>query len=240
MRSMSLTHVVYPPACLLCRQRLQTTDALFCETCEGSLHPVQPPCCQRCGVELVGAYDAQFCCQRCREHPLAFEQACAPFAYLETAREAVQAFKYHGRRRVGLWLAAQMAHRAAYCLPLAELERVVPVPMHWLKARFRGSDPVALLARTVADLLLLPYTPTLLQRTRWTPTQTRLTASQRFRNVREAFHARDPIPSGATALLVDDVLTSGATADACSRALKAAGAARVFVLTAACALPRHP
>ena len=237
MRGLSLTHVVYPPACLVCRRRLQSTDVLFCETCEGTLHPLQPPFCQRCGAELAGAYDAHSTCQRCREQPLAFEHACAPFAYLQTARDAIQAFKYHGRRRIGLWLAAQMAHSAAYRLPLAELECVVPVPMHWAKARIRGNDPVALLASTVADVLQLPYRPKVLRRIRWTPTQTRLSVSQRFRNVREAFRAPQPIPRDAATLLVDDVLTSGATADACSRALKAAGVTRVFVLTAACALP---
>jgi len=150
-------------------------------------------------------------------------------------REAIHAFKYQGRRRIGFWLAAKMARTATRDLPVTEIDRIFPVPMHWLKLRLKGVNPAALLAQAVAKSLKLSCDLKLLQRTRWTPSQTRLGVRERFRNVRGSVQARQRGNSPPAVLLVDDVLTSGATAHACALALREAGVKRVFVLTAACA-----
>jgi predicted amidophosphoribosyltransferase len=117
--------------------------------------------------------------------------------------------------------------------PLASITRIVPVPMHGIKRRFRGEDPVASLAQWVAGSLRLPCDPHLLCRTRWSTSQTRLTTSQRFRNVEGLFRIRARSPVDRAVLLVDDVLTSGATANSCALGLRASGVQEVFVLTAA-------
>ncbi len=237
---------LYPPACLLCRRRvvaplskphagLGARNRLFCDACEGAMPVLRPPVCQRCGVGLDGAYDAQFWCSRCRTRAFAFEQARAPFVYLGAVREAIHAFKYDGHRRIGSWLAERMAQTAARDLPVEEVTAVLPVPMHWLKRRLKGANPAAFLAQTVAELLHRPCHLRAVQRRRWTPSQTRLSLRQRFRNVADAFRPCRRAVEGQTILLVDDVLTSGATAHACADALRTAGAARVYVLTAACA-----
>jgi len=122
---------------------------------------------------------------------------------------------------------------ARVSLPLEAVDAVLPVPPHWLTRRLRGFDAAALLAEAVARSLEKPYRPRLLSRTRWTATQTHLHGRERFRNVHGAFAARKRSAEGRAFLLVDDVLTSGATASACALALKAAGARHVFVLTAA-------
>ncbi len=109
---------------------------------------------------------------------------------------------------------------------------MLSVPPFWLKHRLKGFDPSQELGRAVAGALKKPYAPALLRRTRWTPTQTRLHGTHRFRNVHRAFAAQ-PAVAQQTVVLIDDVLTSGATASACAQALKDANAARVFVLTAA-------
>lgn len=228
-----LRSLLYPPACLLCRQPLDADRAPFCDACRADMSPPQPPLCLRCGLGVRGAYDALAICPSCRRRPPAFDRACAPFAYESRVREAIHAFKYHGHHRIGRWLAAEMAATAERSLPLNELRAVVAVPMHPLKRRLKGANPAEDLARALAETLRLPHQSALLRRRRWTPTQTRLRPSQRFRNVRDAFAPGRSHPADGAVLLVDDVLTSGATAHACALALRASGARAVFVLTAA-------
>ena len=105
--------------------------------------------------------------------------------------------------------------------------------MHWIKRRVKGHDPVAWLADAIAAELRLPHHPALLRRRRWTPSQTTLSPARRLRNVRGAFRSGGAVEAGQAVLLIDDVLTSGATAGECARTLQAAGAGEVFVLTAA-------
>ncbi|MBI3088394.1 MAG: ComF family protein [Candidatus Omnitrophica bacterium] len=208
MDARAVVALLYPPACLLCHGRLPD-DAAVCEPCRQAMTPCLPPVCQRCGLSLA-----------------------APFLYRNRVRDAIHAFKYEGRRRIGAWLAHRMTQTAAAAFPLHAVDAVVPVPLHWLKQRWKGGNPAAVLAQAVAGALGLPYDPTALARTRWTPTQTRLTPRQRARNVQGAFRARPGRRSSAV-LLIDDVFTTGATAQACAAALRTAGAERVFVLAAA-------
>lgn len=233
----SVLNLLYPPACLLCDCRLANADVVFCEACEQSMPRCVPPVCQRCGVGLSAAYNAKLVCRRCREVSFAFERARSPLMYFGAVREAVQAFKYRGRRRIGLWLAERMAQTGSRELPLSDITRVVPVPRHWTKERLRGLNPAAFLADAVATLLKIPYEDKALVRTRWTKTQTRLSLRQRVRNVEGAFRAHPNRLMDQAVLLIDDVFTSGATAQTCALTLREAGVKTVFVLTAACALP---
>jgi len=148
-------------------------------------------------------------------------------------REAIHAFKYDGRHCLGRWLAARMAQTAARDFPCHTIEGVLPVPLHWVKARLRGMNPAGALAQEVAARLDVPCETRILRRVRWTATQTRLNHRQRLGNVTEAFQAALPHPSMRAVLLVDDVLTSGATAHACATALRRVGVERVWVLAAA-------
>lgn len=225
--------LLYPPTCLLCRAMPIQDPAVFCQACEASMPRLRPPACQRCGRTLPGAYDLRACCRQCQRTVVAFEQARAPFSYTGTVRQAVHAFKYHGHHRIGQWLAAQMADVARRHCPLAELDAIVPVPAFWAKAWLNGWDPVRWLADALAQRLGLPCLRGELRRVRWTASQTRLSAFQRTRNVRGAFRARAGRLSDRSVLLVDDVFTTGSTAQACAAALGDAGIQRIFVLAAA-------
>ena len=233
-----LTNLLYPPVCLLCHARLSAPSLdlaceLVCDDCQGAMVHSGRPLCTRCGVGLPGAFDAMMQCASCRDTPLAFEMARAPWRYAGAARVAVQEFKYHRRWRLGRWLAQEMVVTARSSFPLEELTGVLPVPLYWLKQRLKGYNPAEQLACLVARSLETPYVPGALRRARWTGTQTRLSWHQRFRNVARAFAAHPALVQDRSFLLIDDVLTSGATANACAVALKEAGARAVFVLTAA-------
>ncbi len=251
-----LTNLCYPPACLLCHAPLPACaapdmltvgaagrpatgsahpappverDEVLCDACRGDMRQSRPPCCRRCGLSLDGAYDASPVCAGCRARPPAFDRAQSPWQYAGAVPGAIRAFKYRGRWRIGAWLASRMAAS----VPAGAIDLVVPVPLHWMKRLLRGADSSADLARRVARALDAPCAPQALRRTRWTATQTALSPAGRRSNVRGAFAARSRFVAGRSVLLIDDVLTTGATADACAEALKAAGAARVVVLTAA-------
>ncbi len=206
---------------------------VLCEPCVGAAERNRPPVCQRCGVGLRGAFDAIAWCARCREAPPAFEAARAPWRYAGSIEDAVRQFKYRRRWRLGCWLAQGMASVARASLPLEEVSLIVPVPQHWLRRRLRGFHAAAWLAGAIGRALGKPVRPSALRQMRWTSTQTRLNGRARFRNVQGAFAAEERAVCGQTILLVDDVLTSGATAHACALALGTAAARRVFVLTAA-------
>jgi ComF family protein len=229
-----LTNLLYPPACAICSAPLGAAGSdLFCDRCARSLPAAERPLCERCGLGQRGAFDATVLCARCRARPPAFDRARSAWPYTGGVRTAVHQFKYRHRRRLGRWLAQTMARTAQASLPLEEVTLVLPVPLHGLKRRLKGFNHADELASTVARSLGKPYRRDALRRIRWTKSQTRLAGRARIRNVRGAFAATRRLVDGTTVLLVDDVLTSGSTAQACTRALKAAGARRVFVLTAA-------
>ena len=184
-------------------------------------------------MELAGAFDGIMECATCRETSCAFDEVRAPWRYEGAIRAAIQQFKYHRRWRLGAWLGQTMAERARRALPMDQIDAVLPIPSFWAKRWLKGYDPTHLLAQTVARSLQKPLARRLVSRRRWTATQTRLSWPQRLRNVDGAFRASRRRARGLGILLVDDVLTSGATAHACALALKEAGARRVSVLTAA-------
>jgi ComF family protein len=154
----------------------------------------------------------------------------APYTFDGPAREVVHALKYSHFRA----LAEPMALSMARCMEEESIpvDTLVPVPLHPLRRRVRGYDQAALLARELGKLTTLPVTETALARRRATPALARgLGAAERRQNVEGAFAARGDDVGGRRVLLIDDVTTTGATLDACARALQEAGAASIWGLT---------
>lgn len=185
--------------------------------------------CDRCGIPLrSGSYT----CSPCLARPPAYDAARALGLYLaeqdflNPLARAVRALKYHGHRAVARSLGAALAD----LLPIPADAVVVPVPLHVTRLRARGYDQAVLLARALARTRRLRLIVRALVRHRATATQANLDAAARRANVRDAFTVTRAV-DGATVVLVDDVLTTGATADSCARALLAAHAAHVLVLT---------
>jgi len=206
-------------------------DGPVCAACWAAIHPITPPVCDRCGDPLPTWREPSrplACCARCRRTRHAVDRARTVGAYTGPLRAIVHALKYEGRRSLAKPLAALMRARGAEVI--AGSRCAVPVPLHRSRHRRRGFNQSTDLARHLG----LPVVHAL-RRVRATAAQADLPAAQRHRNVRGAFAAcrSGRALAGATVLLVDDVSTTGATLDACARALKAAGVAEVRAITAA-------
>lgn len=231
--SLGIRSLLFPARCPGCAGAAPEHPAAtpLCAACQAQLPWMQAPGCARCGVSLPGA--GARICLACLRNPPAFDGAVSVWRYEGVAQEMVQALKYRGMLSLAPYLAREMAR--VLCGRLGEAAHAVTaVPLHPTRLRERTFNQADALARRLADELGLPYRPDLLRRRRHTHAQPGLSREERFRNVRDAFHAEpDPSLQAARVLLVDDVLTTGATAEACAWALKRAGAAHVTVVTLA-------
>jgi ComF family protein len=225
-----LLHLAYPGVCLLCTKPTAIGGGDFCPDCRDALVIDPDPTCPRCASTLGPNLAPGSDCAKCRGTPFAFDRVVRLGSYDGLRRDAVLRMK-HGCHEaladaVGeLWAADALA-------PLQALGAgaVVPIPLHWRRRWTRGYNQAAALGQALASGLQIPFVNRGLRRVRATPFQTHVAASARPDNVRGAFQARaDTRLRAKTVLLVDDVLTTGATASAAARALRNAGAARVVV-----------
>jgi ComF family protein len=246
---------LFPPRCLVCRAWLMNDPAgtapaeglwaeamallrpYFCPGCLQALMPLAHPLCACCGTLVSGGDGPQPLCASCRERPPAFDRARAAFAYQGSLREVVQCLKYRGKTQLARPLGRLMhaVYRCFWQPPPVDL--ILPVPLHRRRLRERGFNQALLLMRRwpqVAGEARVPVDCGVLVRTRATAPQAGLDRSARRSNIAGAFAVRHPERvAGRRLLLVDDVITTGATVAECARVLKQSGAAQVDVLALA-------
>jgi ComF family protein len=224
--------VLFPSLCVVCRRLLgETSRGPLCPDCFGQLPRHRDALCA-CGVPLAGGVPAP--CGRCRRGLSPFDAGASLGPYEGSLRTVLHALKYARRRRLAARLADALVAEPAVRALLEPSALLVAVPLHPRRLRERGFNQSELIARALGRRTGLPLLTRVLARGQDTPPQAGLTAAARRRNVAAAFVARPgPALYGRTVVLIDDVLTTGATARACAGALRGAGAAAVRVLTVA-------
>lgn len=232
---------LYPPRCRACAERIYGRDGeYFCRDCWGKIETIGHPLCNVCGRPFPDAGGDDHRCGVCLARPPQFFQARSwafyPRQEIEDhpLRQAVQRFKYGRKVSLGKPLGRLMAQGCRDCLASWVPDLILPVPLHPRRLRWRGFNQSVLLARQLSRAYGVPMDPLLLRRIKETPPQTQLNEEERRRNVRGAFAlAPGRSVENKNILLIDDVYTSGATVNECSRTLKKNGAKLVYVLTLA-------
>ncbi len=224
-----------PPHCVLCGGAGERAPLDLCAPCALDL-PRNLDACAQCAAALPAGTPPGLICGACLKRPPRFDRAVAPFRYAYPLDHLVRNFKYHGRLAYGRVLGTLLAEhlQQARLMPLPEL--LVPVPLHPARHRERGFNQSGEIARWVAGHLRIALDEELCLRVRPTEDQTSLAARARRRNVRRAF-ALARRPRIGHIAIVDDVLTTGSTANELARTLKRGGVSEVSVWAIARAAP---
>lgn len=226
----ALLDFIFPRICCGCEQRV-LEGGLICSTCLEGAPRLAQPICSTCGCP-----DAEFKSEgRCTDCPAGkvyFEWARGTMPFEGIGKTIVERLKYHGREEYARIMAGRMFLLLEHEFPGVQVDRVIPVPLHRTRQRERGFNQSAILAECLGHYIRVPSTPDLLRRHIATPSQTRLTRTQRAKNIRGAFSCVGGSAAGERLLLVDDVYTTGATLNECARLLMLeAGALQVYCLS---------
>ena len=225
----------YPEVCQTCgTERATPAEGFVCRTCRSKVRWIEPPFCERCGLPFEGAITTAFDCANCRDLEPHFSSARAAVVARDKLLEVIHRYKYQRALWFEPFLAGLLIEAAKPHLTAAHWDGIVPVPLHPSKQRHREFNQAERLSDRLSAAVGIPVKSDLLRRIVPTRTQTQLTRQQRLINVRNAFALkRGHRLNGEKIVLVDDVLTTGATSNACAKVLRAGGAGEVCVWTVA-------
>ena len=231
----NVSDVIFPPQCLGCSTIFESVkNRIFCPACAENVHHISGSICSVCGITFADSPAGNHLCGVCLEKRPWFSQARAVFSYEGVILNAIHQFKYKRDIASGEMMACFMADFSFPDIDFSEYSLIVPVPLHIKRLRERGFNQSLILARHLGEKKDIPVNFSLLRRHKFTATQTGSNKTERKQNIKGAFEVSDSkIIASKNILLVDDVYTTGATVDECSKTLIKAGAQKVSVLTLA-------
>ncbi len=229
-----LVDLIFPPLCAFCGTPLGEDDrGEICPGCLRNIRFISPPICPTCGVPFVSQSVEDHLCGQCLRRKWHFGSARALGLYDGPLREAIHALKYEGKAFLAKPLVGLLG-RAYPFVDYGSYDFLVPVPLHTKRLRERGFNQALVLARAIRRREGVPCTGFILRKTRPSAPQIDLRPKEREKNVKGSFAVADPAKvRGKRVLLIDDVMTTGSTANECARELLKAGSARVDVFTMA-------
>jgi ComF family protein len=236
----ALRDILFPLSCLACGAGLKgCQDISFCQVCLQNVRLIRAPFCTTCGKPFDNSTGENHLCGYCLKHEWNFTRARAVVCYQAPVAEAVKVFKYSGKMH-GLETFAALTRQYYLHHPLPEPDLILPVPLHPKRLRKRGFNQALVLGRKLFPGSKERIDPHVLERHKWTCPQTGLKGAERRRNVKNAFRVKNTEKiKNKKVLLVDDVLTTGATVNECARILLKSKAADVEVFTFARAIHRQ-
>jgi competence protein ComFC len=214
-----------PQRCLLCNE--ETDNVLLCNNCLDYIPSPQPPLCKICGRPVK---EKGFC-GYCKE-PLYIDHGRAFLIFIPPIDRLIHYFKYRKMTKLAVFLGRAMANIIANDLIMNKADMIVPVPLYWWKSYRRGYNQAGLLAQQISQETGI-ISRELIKRVKNTRSQTKLTGIRRRENIVNAFQMNSNGAKGKTIILIDDVMTTGATINECARILKQAEAKAVYSCVAA-------
>ncbi len=221
--------LLFPPACGGCGK----LGTRWCDDCNSQMIFLPQPICDICGEPAI----QKGICERCKKQNPGYEMLRSCFVYTEPVRTALLKMKYHQQLGLGEVLSSYMAIYLQKCE--WELDCIIPIPLSEQRFKERGYNQVNVIAHPLSLMIGWKYLPGALKRIRHTTSQVGLSGGERRKNVQGAFQANPKLAAGKNILLIDDIATTGATIEAASIALRAAGAKNVRALTFARAIPKY-
>lgn len=226
-----LLDLLYPRRCPLCKNVLDFQESKVCDSCLKKQKWVKPPYCLKCGKTVEAEEDA--CCGDCTAMEKSFQRGYPAFHYIGEIKEALYAFKYNNQRSYGDFFADCIMKQYGEELKHLQFDGLIPVPVHKKKKRVRGYNQAEVLAKELGKQLRIPVYPSYLVRVVNTNPQKELNDKTRMKNLKNAFKIGQNTIELKKVLLVDDIYTSGATIEACTKVLLAAGVEKVYYTSVA-------
>jgi ComF family protein len=228
-----IADILFPPRCPVCDDLLETAELRRGEKiharCRKKLFPVEEPSCFHCGRPL-DKEESEYC-RDCAGKRSAIVQGKSVFAYRGEVKKSMYRFKYSNRREYADFFADEAFKRYSDWIGFSGAEAVVPVPMYPKKERLRGYNQAKLFAKELSKRNGLVYEPRMVRRVRDTKPQKALSVSERENNLKKAFQVAENVVKYKCVLLVDDIYTTGCTAETIAGELQRAGVERIYVLS---------
>lgn len=230
MNSKKLLDWLYPRRCAFCDEVLGSMEKYLCHSCRRRMpKPIGEPNCKKCGKPLLR--EEQEYCYDCNRQEPSFTRAKGLFLYEDPLKESLMGLKFRERKEYGIFLGRLMGLYGADFIRQVHPQVIFPVPIHRKKKSVRGYNQAEILAREISRGFSIPLRTDLVLRKKSTKAQKELSRKERKKNMERAFVVKKEAGMYRDILLVDDIYTTGSTANAIAGKLKAVGVKNVYVLT---------